>query len=246
MGRYTRDEICLQGLELASCPGLTKQDAPGGILDPNAKSIKWLQNALDYFHRKYPFASDILDVDLTIQVNNVDAVLTADPTKYLPTDFIVDVRDGIDVTFNGAFSQIFRKDYRTWRLKNQASQSGLAQRPEIYTRLNNRIKVLPKVSEPLSAVLHYYALPAVLETDSPVPFPDEWILIEFIRLKALEWVRTIELLTAQKYLDIALAGLIASGLLNEPEHEGGVPLENNQVIIDGAYNRNSWMGPTVS
>jgi hypothetical protein len=243
MSRYTRDEIISQGLDLAHSPTVTTHDAPGGIIQQNAWSIKWLQNALDFFHRKYPFASDILDVSITIQANSVDAVLTSNTSLFLPLDFVLDVRDGIDVfDQNGRFYPIYRRDYRTWRVLNQTSQGFSGTRANIYTILNNRIKVLPLLSESRVATLHYYALPPVLKNDDVPSFPDEWVLVEFVRLKCLEWVRSLEPGTAHMYLTRQLAGLRASGLLHEPENESGIPVYNNQTILDGEADRNAWMG----
>src|SRR5437773_6888318 len=97
-GRYTRDEILIQGIELASSPVIVAHDMPTGTIDINAYSIKWLQNAMDMFHKRYPFSTDVTSTSLTIPAGSSDAYLTATPSKYLPTNFILDVRDGLLAT----------------------------------------------------------------------------------------------------------------------------------------------------
>jgi len=244
MSHYCRDEILTQGLELAASPTVIQHDMPGGMVASNAWSIKWLQNALDLFHRKYPFSSDIVDVNITIRASNVDLVLSSDLVTYLPTDYIIDVKDGIDITINNQIFFLIRKSYQYWRRYYLTCQNTPSSRPYIYTKINNKIKVLPLLDNPVSGVLHYYSLPSALNPQDPVTFPDEFILIEFVRLKALEWTRAREVPigTAQQYLVKQLAGLRVSGLLDEPEFEDAVPLNNNQIILDNV-DRNSWMGP---
>lgn len=241
--RYVRDEIISQALDLAASPTVTAHDMPGGVVQPNAYAIKWLQNALDKFHRKYPFSSDIQDVTLTLQANNVDVVVTSDTTLYLPTDFIIDVRNGLEASYNGSSYRLTRKSYQYWLNYKLGNQNTTATRALVYTIINNRIKVLPLLSTAQSATLHYYALATALDANDPVNFPDEWTLIEFVSLKAKEWTRSIEVGTAEIYLTKQLAGLRSSGLLNEPEYEDGIPLENNQSFNESSLiNRNSWMG----
>jgi len=242
--RYTRDEIIIQGIELSSSPTLLKHDMPGGVVASDAYAIKWLQNALDMFHRKYPFSSDVQNVSMYIGANTTDMVLASDHSLYKPNDFIIDVRNGVICTINTQSYRLERKAFQSWLQFSLVNQRAVTKRPNIYTIINNRFKIAPVVSEPLLATLWYYALAPALEPDDAVNFPDEWSLIEFIRLKALEWVRSIEIGTAQVYMQKELARLRSSGLLNESEYEV-MPLENNQVFIEGvgADYRNSWMGP---
>ncbi len=242
--RYVRDEIISQGLDLASSPTVSQHDMPGGVVQPNAYAIKWLQNALDMFHRQYPFASDIVTATMTIPVNADDIYVTSlGSTGYLPTDFILDMRNGLFVSIGGRNKQIFRKSFQYWLPQAQSMQNTPQQSPSIYAIANNRIKIAPRVSTALSGTLYYYQLATALGPNDACNFPDEWTLIEFIRLKALEWTRAIEPGTAQNYFSKQLAGLRSSGLLNEPEYEDGIPIENNQSFTEGMnVNRNTWMG----
>lgn len=247
MSRYSRDEVLIQGLELASSPTVIKHDMPGGTIEPSAYSIKWLQNALDMFHRKYPFSTDVTNVSMYLGVNTYDLVLSSDHSIYLPTDYILDIRHGLLGEINNQKFRVERRGFQTWLQASQFNNNTSVRRPFTYTTVNNRIKIAPQVSEALSLTLWYYALPAALEAEDQVPFPDEWSLIEFIRLKALEWTRSIEIGTAQAYLTKELGRLRASGLLHETEYDV-FPLENNQVLIEGVGGdvRNAWMGyPTL-
>ncbi len=249
MSRYVRDEIISQGLELASSPTLSNHDMPLGVIDPNAYSIKWLQNALDMFYRKYPFASTVQKVNMTIQAGVEDLVVTSDTTRYLPTDFIIDCRDGLLASFgDGGNLQQYRlqkQSFQYWLDQTLNVQRISTNRAGFYTIINRRIKITPNVIENTAAGLWYYALPvAVGPLDQP-DFPDEWTLIEFLRLKALEWSRAVEPGIAQVYMTKELSRFQSAGLLQDSEYES-VPIRNNQVFNDQTYiQRNSWMGPPV-
>ena len=166
--RYTRDEIIVQGLELADVPTCTEDNMPGGIVKENAKAVKWLQNAMDKYHRKYPFSSDVAEVELIAIANDYDLRLSSDLTLYLPEDFILDVEDGIEYPGN----RLYRKDYQEYLSSRIGLQSRASLRPTIYCIINERIKVLPLVSESLTLTLHYYKLAAALEPEDVVNFPD--------------------------------------------------------------------------
>lgn len=244
MPRYTRDEIIIQGIELSSSPTLIQHDIPGGIVQENAHSIKWLQNALDFFHRKCPFSTDVQSVSVTIQSNSEDLVLTATPSLYLPADFMLDVRNGIVVESSSGNYRLERKSFQYWLSYRNGLQNATTTTPRMYCIINSRIKVAPLLSSPQACTLWYYALPVEIGPEDYPPFPDEWTLIEFIRIKALEWTRSIEVGTAQVYFTKQLAGLRAAGLLNDTEYDIP-PLENNQVFPEGpggVLGRNAWMG----
>jgi len=172
MARYARDEIISQGLELASSPTLSQHDMPNGIIDPNAYSIKWLQNALDMFYRKYPFASTVQSVDMLIRANETDVVLVSDNAVYLPSDFIIEVRDGILASFGqGGNLQQYRlqkRSFQYWLDQTLNVQRISTNRAGFYTIVNRRIKITPMVTENALAVMWYYALPTALTpTDQP-------------------------------------------------------------------------------
>lgn len=245
MPRYTRDEIITQGIDLSASPTVIQHDMPGGILQPNAYAIKWLQNALDMFHNKFPFSSDVQSVDITFPVGSNDLYLTSDNTLYLPNDYILDVRNGILVEYNNNSFRLNRVGFQEWLNYNLLNQNSPRARPTYYTKINNRFKFTPQVSTALSGTLWYFAMPALLEPNDYPSFPDEYTLIEFIRIKSLEWTRSIEVGTATMYMNKELARFRAEGLLDNAEYDVA-QLENNQVILDGSLvNRNAWMGPTA-
>jgi hypothetical protein len=250
--RYSRDEILLQALDLAHAPTVTTHDIVGNTIQPQAWSIKWLQSALDFLHRMYPFSSGIAEVDLMIPANTDYALLATPPidlraSLYLPSDFILDVRNGIFVTPSNSSVQynLGRVDYQRWLGAKLAYQNGVSPNPVCYSIAQKRYKILPAPSETLQATAHYFALPPEPGPEDDVEFPDEFTLIEYVKLKAQEWSRSRDVPpgTAQKYLIFQLANLRASGLLNEAEYDGGIPLENNQAIPENnLLTRNAWMG----
>ena len=252
MPRYTRDEIISQGLDLAQSATVDKIDRPGGgTISPNAMSIKWLQNALDMLHRKYPFSGDVQDIPVTIHAGSADLTVVS-TGRYLPLDWMLDVRDGVVINIpqgsTPRLSRLKRRGFQYWlNIYNQSLSTTLRQpnAEAAYTVINQRIKVAPLFNADTPATLWYYALPAVVGPDEYPQFPDEWSLIEFVRLKALEWVdRRSEMVgIAQTYLTKELARFKAEGLLNQTEYEDGVPIENNQTFMDrSVIDRNSWMG----
>src|SRR6266571_1549543 len=114
--------------------------------------------------------------------------------------------------------------------------------PSIYTIIQERIKVAPVVSNNIPGTLWYYKMPSIASASTYIHFPDEWTLIEYVHIKAMEWNRSVDLGTGQMFLEKELARLKAAGLLNETEYDV-VPIENNQVLVDTPLvDRNSWMG----
>jgi len=240
MPRYTRDEILLQGLDLASSPSLTTHDAPGGIISSNAHCIYWLQNALDMFHIKYPFSSDVVSASITFPSNSDELYIT--PGVFLPSDFIIEVRRGLIATVNNQSYRLEKKSFQQFldlQLNSQSTTN--PDNPRFYSKVNNRYKFTPRVQNNTSGTLWYYKLPSKLDSDDYPSFPDEHSLIEFIRIKALEWTRSVDLGTAVAYLQKELVRFRVAGLLDEAEYDIA-PLENNQALVAASVsNRNSWM-----
>ena len=241
MARYTRDEILIQGIELSSSPTVIQHDMPGGIIQPNAYSIKWLQNALDMFHNKYPFSTDVTEVTVNFNTGTNDLVLNSDNTTFLPSSFILDVRDGVLYTQSNKQQRLKRLSFQYWLSYNLSNQNTQTTVPRTYTKVNSRIKFSPKVTVALTGSLWYYAQPSEIPYNGYPSFPDEHTLIEFIRLKSLEWTRSIEVGTAVAFMTKELVRLRMDGLIDDSEYDVP-PIENNQVFIDSNVNdRNSWM-----
>src|SRR6266702_1394466 len=221
MGRYTRDEILSHALDFLQSPPLDRHDRPGDVIDQNAFSISWLQSALDRCHVKFPFSTD--------------------NTKYLPIDFILDVRDGVVYISNNQSIRLKRKSFQYWLSIYNSTLNNRSPVPSIYTIIQNRIKVAPIVQSNISGTLWYYKLPSIVNSGDYINFPDEWTLIEYVHIKGMEWNHTVDLGTSQMFLEKELARLKAAGLLNETEYDV-VPIENNQLLIDTPLvDRNSWM-----
>lgn len=239
--RYSRDEVLTQGLDLASSPTIDAHDRPGGVIQENAYCIKWLQNALDMFHRRYPFSTDVTYTNMSIVALDASIHVSADLSLYVPADFMLDVRNGLIITVGSTLLRVRQKSFQRW-LDISNTYAGSPQTyPLVYTLIGSQIKIAPLVSASIGAQLWYYALPSKLSAADSVPFPDEWTLIEFIRLKAAEWTRSIDPGTAQMYMQKELGRLRSAGLLHDSEYDS-IPLENNQVFTDGLGSSYAWMG----
>jgi hypothetical protein len=241
MGRYTRDELLTQALDLAMSPPLNTHDRPGDVIDQNAYSIKWLQSALDRVHVKFPFSTDIQDVPIVFSSSSVDVTLLSDSTKYLPTDFILDVKDGVTYTYGGKETRLKRRTFQQWLSIYNDTKNQRVAVPSIYCMIQNRIKIAPVPSTNLSGTLWYYKLPGIIHASEYPNFPDEWTLIEYVHVKALEWNHSVDIGTGQVFLEREVARLKAAGLLNDTEYDQ-VPIENNQVFVSPGLSRNAWMG----
>jgi len=239
---YTRDEILTQGLDLASSPTVDAHDRPGGVIQENAYSIKWLQNALDMYHKRYPFSTDVTSVAIAMPGGSTDVVLASDSTKYVPTDFMIAVRNGLIVNVAGQLLRVRETSFQYWLNFYNTFINSPAQWPMRYTFINSRLKIAPLLSASQAGTLWYYKQPAKLEADSEPSFPDEWTLIEFVRLKAQEWTRSIDPGTAQMYMQKELGRLRSAGLLHNTEYDS-IPIENNQAFTDTMIGNNyAWMG----
>lgn len=243
MGRYVRDEILHKALDLLQAATVNNHDRPGGVLDQNAFCISWLQEALDSYHAKFPFAGDVLNVSMTMQSNNPDLLLTSDTTLNLPTNFIVDCRDGVMLTINGQTGRLKRKSFQNWLDIYNASTTTTFQYPFVYTVIGRpkAIKIAPVVSTIYTTSMWYFAQPSVLDANDYPEFPNEWALVEFVRIKGGELIKRYDPGTASKFLDLEMAKLKAAGLIHEAEYDQ-VPIEGVQYIDNMAQNRNSWMG----
>lgn len=223
----------VKGLNLADCPTLEPHDMPGGVIQPNAHCITWLQTAIDYFHIELPFASRIDTESITIPTTgNVTC----------PSDFILDVRDGLVLASpNG---RLKRLDYQKFLSVQLAYQTGTVQFPSVYCVMGSTIKVAPLPSAQLTATLHYYALPPELGPATKPDFPSDWCLIEFVCLMAWEWVRAKPPGTAMAYARACIADLKKAGLGNEPESDT-IPLDSLYFRPQGVTSdHTTWMGQT--
>lgn len=246
--RYVRDELIKIAINMAQLPNLEVHDIPNGVVQPDAYSIQWLQDIIDFWFHLVPFSSTVVSTTLNCVANQ----------RYvnLPSDFILDVRNGYlvqtvvgDVTSLKRTVRIPLQKYINRRVALQNTSN--VNFPVFYcihdidedTQVQ-RMQLQPTPNVSTVGELYYYALPSVLEAGSKPRLPNDYMAIEYIRIRALEWARVFEPGTAHKYCDRLVAGAKAAGLMNEPEDDE-IPFDN-LVFSKGTdshyYNSYAWMG----
>lgn len=214
INRLNRDDILNNALDDMDSSVLNEKDRPNGIIVANALSIKWLQQALDRFHKKFPFSADIKKVTI-----NMAAL---DDSFALASDFILDYKDGLLLANDEG-----RLRRRTLsKILNQTqgtTASPLKSVPKIYAIRGTTAEFYPRTDKARTATFYYYALPPVLAaTDVPI-FPDDAILVEYVWIKAQEWHRASPPGTALQFANQQIADLQKSGIGIEAE-EDEIPL----------------------
>lgn len=249
MNRYTRDEILNAALNMASIPTLDARDRPTyvqagtetDVIDTTALSIKWLQEGLDIFHAKFPWAGTVTSAAISITASSQDITL--------PSDFILDVKHGLLISVSSKFRRLRRNNFQRW-LSFDLQYQGSARTPERYTFIKgasdnlSKIQITPIPDISYTGKLWYYALPAVLTKNDIPLFPTDHTLVEYIRIRALEWVRAYDPGTAQTFVENEIARLIRNGLANEPEED---VIEFNSEVYGNVDESTSyrWMGSTA-
>lgn len=248
--RYTRDQLIRSGLQMAQLPNLEIHDMPDGVVLPDAFSITWLQDIIDWWYHMVPFSTTIVTAPLNATANV--------STITLPADFIVDVR-------NGYLTQRIPGDVKSLRRSARLSYQKFINREITHQKVTNALfpiyycvngitkvdntphqilNMCPTPSISTVGFLRYYALPARLNGDDIPLFPASRIMTEYIRIRACEYMHVYDPGTAEKYCDKLLLGVKASGLLNEPEDDE-IPFDE-QVHIkasDRSTYSYQWMGP---
>lgn len=247
--RYTRDTLLKIALDMVQLPNLDVEDRPNGIIQPHAMCIQWLQDILDFWYHMVPFSSTLVDVGLncTANQNYVE----------LPGDFIIDMRDGFLVQEIPGDLSSYKRTYRVDAQKYVTSTL-LQQRvveikyPWYYSIIGKsttgvqRMRIVPTPTIATQGILWYYALPPKLEAGDKPVFPNDKVMIEYIRIRALEWARLYDPGTSEKFCQSLLSGARAAGLLNQPEQDSVLMDKTQYVTIpSGAYSsaHYSWMGP---
>lgn len=226
MNRLTRDDILKRALDLADSAVLDAKDRPAGTIVSTALSIGWLQEALDIFHKKFPFSSNIATSAVSLVVDTT--------TIAVPSDFILDFKDGIILANDKG--RLVRRSLSAI-LNRQTTTKG---RPTIYAVVGSTIHFWPKADETYSGTLYYYKLPTVLAAATVPSFPDDLILVEYVWIKAQEWHRVKEPGSALAYANQVIGELQKAGIGNEAEED--------QFSIDPAFvtavpaDPNDWMG----
>jgi hypothetical protein len=233
MNRLTRDVLLIQALDLADLPTLDNHDRSTGSIDPAAFCISWLQDALDLFLNQFPLAASLKagSVTLVQGVNQITA----------PADFILDVKHGLVIPQNPNSNarRLFRTPYQ--KMLTYQTYSPGAGCPRRYTTLGARIVLWPVPDVSYAAILNYYAMPPVLAGGDIPMFPSDQILIDCVKLRALEWARQEQPGTALAYARKEIAKIRSSGLFNESE-DNQVPLDPEQ-FVHAEHSPWGWMGP---
>lgn len=231
--RYARDELIRIGLDMASVPNLKYHDCPDGVVLDSAYSIQWLQDIIDFWYHMVPFSSGVQFVEL-----NIPALTSS---IAVPGDFILDVRDGYIVQTTPDVSskkRMQRLPLQKWITCDLSCQGKPASHSIYYMIQGNNIRVSPMSSSIQRAWLWYYFLPASLRSTDKPPFLSDYVLIEYIRIRALEWCGHFPPGTAQKFCDNIVSQMRSSGLMNEAENDD-IPVADSRSYASSRY---SWMG----
>ncbi len=223
--RYARDELIKIALQMVQLPNLEVHDMPNGVVQPNAFAIQWLQDILDFWYHMVPFSATVKSTALNCVANQNYVTL--------PSDFILDVRNGFVVERipgNAASKRrVIRVPLQKFinrRLLYQTSTN--VDYPNFYCIQGDddnvstqfqRMQITPTPSISTNGELWYYALPATLESNQKPKFPNDYVCAEYIRIRALEWARVYEPGTAHKFCEKVIAGMKSAGLMNEPEDD---------------------------
>ena len=214
---------------MADSSVLEEHDYPGGVVASNAFGIEWLQEALDYFHHRFPWAGIVANTTLTLSTQKVA----------FPTDFVLDVRDGLTIsTANGGSGRLRRRSLQDVIGLSIEAQTGT---PLIYGVQDPNLFLYPTPDKSYTATLWYYKLPVVMTATTKPNFPDDWTLIEYIRLRALEWIRVLPPGVALEYAKKACGDLLKTGMGREPEHSD-LQLDSRYFGHTGRRDAWSWMG----
>lgn len=210
---------------MAQLSNLEVHDMPNGVVQQDAFAVQWLQDILDFWYHMVPFSATVKSVTLNCVANQNYVTL--------PSDFILDVRNGYTVQKTPGDNTTLRRTIRVplqkfinRRLLYQTSTN--VNYPYFYCVQGDdgvtatqyqRMQVTPTPNIATVGQLWYYSLPAVLASDEKPKFPNDYVCIEYIRIRALEWSRIFEPGTAQKFCDKVVSSMRAAGLMNEPEDD---------------------------
>src|SRR5262245_34301949 len=239
---------------MSQLPNLDVHDRPNApTIAAGAFCIQWLQDILDYYYHMCPFSATIATATTVIPVTQ-DWYL-------LPADFILDVR-------NGALVQTIANDPLSSKRAVQVPLPNIPNRPSstqtatnvlypsyycifgddcVTTTRQQLIHFTPDPTVAVSTIWYYYQLPPILAANDKPKFPNDYVCIEYVRIRALEWARVYDPGTAQRFAEKVVAGMKAAGLMNEPEDDE-IPFDEltfrkrtSQALL--SQKTYAWMGP---
>lgn len=220
--RHSRDKLINIALNIVQLDNLIVHDVPHGVVQPDAFSLQWLQDILDFWYHMVPFSATVVKVPLNATPNQ-DYII-------LPEDFIVDVRHGYLVeTIVGnphSMQRRLRLPFQRFLSRSISLQgSSNVQFPTHYCvngkSSNDRqlLRITPTPTIPTVGVIWYYQMPPLLRAGDKPAFPSDYVIVEYIRIRALEWARILDPGTAVSFCDRILKAMKANGLMNEPEDD---------------------------
>src|SRR6185503_8029195 len=187
----TRNEIIERALDMVDSPALSQKERPEGLVQQDAMSIGWLQDALDYVHRRYPFGATIATGALSFVVGT---------TSYnLPSNYLLDVRDGVLIMQTSTKVRLKRRSLQ-WLLDQDRGSNATPDVPAHYVITGSTLRIFPSPNAAYTGEVWYYSLPTVLTANTIPSFPDDWSLVEYVRLRGTEWIGQAQPGSAMAYL----------------------------------------------
>jgi len=209
MNRLDRDTIINRALDLADSSVLDEKDRPSSpTIATGALSITWLQEAIDLFAKRFPFSLNLAESSISIAEN--------DTSFSVPSDFIIDYRNGVVLTEDEG--RLLRRSLNY--LLNQSigtTASSIRGLPSYYAVRGSTILFRPKADKAYTATLHYYQLPSVLASSTVPFFPDDYIMVHYVWIKAQEWHRIVPIGSALQYAEDRIKDLQKAGIGLEAE-----------------------------
>lgn len=251
--RSTRDELILAALSQAMVPNLEVHDAPEGVVLPEAFCIEWLQDIIDFWYHLVPFSTTVKEVVLNCTANS-DVVV-------LPSDFIIDVRNGYEVqqipgnvNSYGRLTRVSLQRFRRYRLmsqQNNPASNRTINYPVYYNIVGDdgldtqyqTMRITPTPTISTIGRLWYYALPPKLSANDIPKMPNDYVCKEYLRIRCKEWIGRYDPGTAQKFCDKIIGSMKAAGLMNEPEDDEIGMAEDHVHYNTGYVTSYNWMGP---
>lgn len=208
-----------------------------GTVNAAATSAAWLQNIVNYFLSFFPTAANAVSAPVTFAAGS--------PTVAQPADFILDLRDGLIITVDTTQRRLKRRGLQDLISRSLNQNAGA---PAIYAVQGSNLLVAPTPDIAYSGTLWYWQRPAALSGATVPVFPSDLVLVEYVRIMALEWIRALPPNSALTYADAQIAKMRKSGLGFESEHDT-IPLDPT-VFIPAAGERETgnwwWLGEVGS
>jgi hypothetical protein len=156
---------------------------------------------------------------------------------------MLDVRDGLLITINSQVRRLRRRGLQniiSYSL-NQGEKT-----PAMYCVQGDSFLVAPTPDITYSGTVWFYQRPTDLEGATVTAFPSDLVLIEYVRIKAMEWIRAAPPGAALGFARREIVELRKSGLGGEPENED-LPLDPHVFVPGSGLSDSSgyydWMGP---